>query len=427
MKIKLKENDIQKTIFGEVSSGKEWRVVYFYDYDGTLLYSYTKNDFLNLNDLPVLPDRTGDNLTCDGWNWRLDEIKQHLNAIGGVVNVGAIYHTTDNKTHILCEPTETYKTASIRLTPSLANDVVVDWGDGSTDIWTTASYATKTHTYTNVTDSSVFDITISCTSGTYSWSSYISGGSAGQSACYTEIKLSNNVTAIGSSCFQNLYSLKTISIPNSVERFTGSQAFYNATRIQHVNVPRSITAFPNQTFHQCYALQAVCIPPTIKSTGTNCFKDCRHFTSVTIPKTMTTIGTGTFSQCYGLKYVAFPDEVPYLANQCFQNCNSLQLINVPNGVTVLNNSCFYYCYALESIVIPSNVTTIGTSAFMGCEQLRKIYIKAETPPTLGYSAFPSGGVFNTSCVMYVPRGTLNTYQSATNWSAYATMMVEYDY
>ena len=49
----------------------------FYDYDGTLLYSYTKNEVLSLTQLPPLPTREG--FTCQGWNWSLANIKAYNN------------------------------------------------------------------------------------------------------------------------------------------------------------------------------------------------------------------------------------------------------------------------------------------------------------------------------------------------------------
>ena len=40
--------------------------VYFYDYDGTLLYTYTREEFLALSSLPANPDHSTEGLTAQG-------------------------------------------------------------------------------------------------------------------------------------------------------------------------------------------------------------------------------------------------------------------------------------------------------------------------------------------------------------------------
>lgn len=54
--------------------------VNFFDYDGTVLYSYTADEFKALNALPANPIHTG--LTAQGWNWSLSDAKALVNSIG---------------------------------------------------------------------------------------------------------------------------------------------------------------------------------------------------------------------------------------------------------------------------------------------------------------------------------------------------------
>ena len=69
--------------------------VNFYDYDGTLLHSYTKDDFLSLSALPDRPTREG--LICQGWNYTLGKAKEYVTNYG-VLDMGATYITDDGKT-----------------------------------------------------------------------------------------------------------------------------------------------------------------------------------------------------------------------------------------------------------------------------------------------------------------------------------------
>jgi len=424
MKIKLKENNIQKILFGVLPLRKNYKKIRFYDYDGTLLYEYTSAQLLALSSLPALPDRTSENLTCDGWNWTLAHIKNQINTGDGDVNIGVNYHTTDNKTHITCRPIEAYSSVSICLTPTNVNAVTVDWGDGTTDIWTSASQTTKSHTYTGVTDSSVYDITISCTSGDYSFNTYFTGSASyNQSYVYTDIKLSNNVTSFGDSCFYGCYSLQSITIPDTVTSF-GDSCFYNCYSLQSITIPDTVTSLENSCFYNCYSLQSITIPNTVTNLGSACFQVCCSLQSITIPNTVTSLGTDCFRSCSFLQSIIIPDTVTSFGSNCFRICTSLQSITIPNTVTSFGGSCFYNCFSLQSITIPDTVTSFGSSCFQNCNSLKKIYMQPSTPPTLANAnAIPN----NTNLVIYVPRGTLSTYQNASNWSNYASKMVEYDY
>ena len=343
-------------------------VVRFIDYEGTVLYTYTAAQFLALSALPALPDRTSENLTCDGWNWTLSEITSYLNTVDGDVNVGAIYHTTDDKTHITCKPTETYTQASICLTPSTANAVTVDWDDGTTDTWTSTAQATKSHTYTGVTDSSIYDITISCSSGTYSFSTYMSGTQTDNSYnVYTDIKLSNKVTSLGTYSFQNCKFLKFINVPNTITSFSNS-CFYNCSNLQSLNIPNSVTSLGNACFENCFSMKYITIPNST-SLGSSCFCSCYLLQYVTIPSSITNLGNGCFKNCYSLKSISIPSNVNSLDNNCFYNCNVLQSINIPSGVTSLGSNCFYGCYVLPVITIPSVVTSLNYT-FYGCKSLQ---------------------------------------------------------
>ena len=401
MKIKLKESNIQKILFGVLLSRKHKKAIRFYDYDGKFLQSYSISEFLNLSVLPSLPDRTSENLTCDGWNWTFEDIKTQINTVGGVVNVGAIYHTTDNKTHITCKPTETLSQAYIFLTPTVANAVTVDWGDGNTDIWTSTSQATKSHTYTGVTDSSVYDITISCSSGTYKFGSYITGSSGNNKNCvYTDIKLSTKVTSFDNYCFCSCSSLQSVTIPSGVTSLS-NKCFEGCSSLQFIAIPNGITSLNTYCFQNCYSLQSVAIPSGVTSFGNYCFNNCYSLQSVTLPNTLTTLNIDLF------KY-----------------CCSLQSVTLPNTFTILAADCFYNCYSLQTITIPRSVTSLGTYCFYGCSTLQKIYCKPTTPPTLvNANAIPN----NSNLVIYVPTGTISAYQSASNWSSFSSKMVEYDY
>ena len=106
-----------------------------------------------------------------------------------------------------------------------------------------------------------------------------------------------------------------------------------------------------------------------------------------------------------------------LGNYIFHSCSSLVSITIPSGVTNIGNYAFNGCLNLASISIPSSVTSIGKSAFYSCTKLASATVEATTPPTLGTNAF---SLTDDDFVIYVPAASVSAYQSATNWSMYAS-------
>ena len=135
--------------------------VNFYDYDGTLLYSYSKSDFAQLTAMPANPSHSG--LTAQGWNWTLSDAKTFV-AANGILDIGQSYVTSDGKTRI-------YITIRDMVDPNIAlyfcssvkKGVTIDWGDGNTETTTSASYTSYTHNYSTTGN---FTISLLVTSGT---------------------------------------------------------------------------------------------------------------------------------------------------------------------------------------------------------------------------------------------------------------------
>ena len=118
--------------------------VNLYDYEGTLLYSYTLEEAQALTELPALPTREG--LTCQGWNYDLATIKSYDRK----VNVGAIYITDDGTTRIYIKLEDGRTSPMLGVCPN--GTVDVDWGDGTahdtlTGTDTTVVQWTPTHNY----------------------------------------------------------------------------------------------------------------------------------------------------------------------------------------------------------------------------------------------------------------------------------------
>ena len=136
-------------------------------------------------------------------------------------------------------------------------------------------------------------------------------------------------------------------------------------------------------------------------------------TSAEIGDCVTSIGNYAFRYCTSLTSIDIPNSVTSIGDSVFQECSDLINVDIPNSVTSIGNYAFIECTSLASIDIPSGVTSIGSNAFYKCSGLTSITVEATTPPTLIYSS----SFNNTTCPIYVPAGSVDTYKSA--WSQYA--------
>ena len=143
---------------------------------------------------------------------------------------------------------------------------------------------------------------------------------------------------------------------------------------------------------------------------------------VEIGQGVTSIGTTAFYNCYSLASIAIPAGVTSIEDGVFRNCSSLASIVIPNSVITIGTSAFNSCFSLASIVIPNSVTSIKASVFTYCSCLAECHLRPTTPPTLenagAFSSIPA------DCIIYVPQGCLEAYQTATNWATYASYMRE---
>ena len=144
-------------------------------------------------------------------------------------------------------------------------------------------------------------------------------------------------------------------------------------------------------------------------------RDCSE---VNIPEGVTSLGEECLYSS-PLTSITLPESVTSLGEYCFDMCSSLTSINIPEGVTSLGNGCFSGCTSLTSITLPESVTSIGEECFFTCTSLTLATVLPATPPSLGWGAF--NGV-HTSFNIKVRSPYVDDYKTATNWTAYASII-----
>ncbi len=350
--------------------------VNFYDYDGWRCYSYSKEDFLALTAMPEQPQNEG--FIAQGWNWTLEQAQAHVRKYR-YLEVGAYCATADGKTRLYVDIPEDNYTLPILAISSNYSHVTIDWGDGT--VGKAINALRNPHTYAKAGN---YVITLSADEGyTYGLgfgSPYSVVGrneeNVGINTILTKIEIGVECAEIMNYAFASNYRLKTINIP--------------ATVVGHP------TYGWNSTFNNAYILKFVTVPQGLVSLSNMC------------------------NGCYSLKGIALPQSYSSIPQNSFASCRVCQHLAIPEGVTSIGNSAFSTLHSLLILTIPDTVTNIETSAFYINLSLLKIYIYATTPPTLGAS-----NVFTSFAgTIYVPKGSLEAYQTATNWAAYASRMVE---
>ena len=229
----------------------------FYDYDGTIVTSWTLAELATKTALPDYPSHEG--LTCQGWNWSLADLK----TANRKMNVGAMYITNDGATRLHIRiATVGRMTVPLYIGQTVANGVSIDWGDGSSaETLSGTGKVNTSHTYTEPGDYIISlmpqdGCTLSFGDGSTSNCVMGSTGNNGRVYCnmLQEVYVGKNVTSIGGSAFQYCYSLASVTIPNGVTSISSS-AFYNCYSLASVTIPDSVTSIRNYAFGNCYGIR----------------------------------------------------------------------------------------------------------------------------------------------------------------------------
>ena len=129
-----------------------------------------------------------------------------------------------------------------------------------------------------------------------------------------------------------------------------------------------------------------------------------------------TVGTSAFQGAAALVSVDFA-EATKMSAYCFNNCTKLDSVNIPK-VTFVGNGAFAGCSSLETIEIPA-LTQLYTGAFSNCAKLVQVILRCSAVPTLYGATFTNTPIVNGTGYIYVPDELVDSYKTATNWSAHA--------
>ena len=135
-------------------------------------------------------------------------------------------------------------------------------------------------------------------------------------------------------------------------------------------------------------------------------------------KSVKKLGGAAFIYCDSLKSVVLHEGMEEIGYSAFTSCKSLISISLPTTLIKIGNAAFSGCNTLPEIILPENVAELGTSVFEWCK-LEQLTVLATTPPIVTETTFKS---LNMDIPVYVPQGSLETYQSAEFWNQFTNII-----
>lgn len=303
------------------------------------------------------------------------------------------------------------------------------------------------------------------------------------------LKFDGDISSIGTKAFgetssakKSIRTLGFMMLPNSVTS-VGNQAFYRSS-IKRIRLSENLSSIGTTAFSNCHKLIDITIPESVTTIGKNAFLYCNNLEKFygkfvskdnyclvvdgvlrqtatklpidyTIPEEVTLLGDGCLYVKTTGTSIHIPDSVEGVdkgvasVTECSYLIKSLtgkligsykrsliiggvlygfagyklEIFEMSNEVNSIPSNLFQNNTYLKEIWLSKNLSKIGSSAFNSCSKLTHIYCRATTPPQTGTNIFKN---IDTP-IIYVPRTSLTEYQQSKYWKDFADKLVPYDF
>jgi len=249
---------------------------------------------------------------------------------------------------------------------------------------------------------------------------------------FTSTSNALTATEIGNFAFYNCKSLKTFTLPSSINTI-GRCAFAGCRKMKEFTINNSVETIKHNAFANCVSAYKFTIPETVVYMGKQVFTNfeglimCEaktqpatwdpdwvsntttvvydyHGSGVIYADTMIVTICGqdekyaTVTQLLGDYWkgedITIPGtvesagtiyKIEKLGPNLFLDNTNVKKLTISENIKVLSPNCFEGCTNLEEITIPDTLTTIGASCFKSCNSLKSVDFKHVTE--IGDSAF----------------------------------------
>ena len=234
-------------------------------------------------------------------------------------------------------------------------------------------------------------------------------GEAAFSGCtLSSITIHENISYIGYNAFSNCKKIYYNAENAVASRFCGSE-------LEEIIISNTVKTIPNGFVEGCNTLKSITIPSSVEKVGNDAFNHCDNLESVIfMGDNRIEMGSNIFEYCNKLKihcknnsfiaayaemnnltYSIIDDDgnpeydikngmiLSYTGNDkklfvssgtkigfgAFENNSVITDVELSSIVTKIYNKAFANCTSLSKIIIPQSVASIGENAFEGCDKL----------------------------------------------------------
>ena len=220
---------------------------------------------------------------------------------------------------------------------------------------------------------------------------------------FDELRFFTGIQTINTSAFEECFHLKTIILPSSIH-LIDDWAFSHCHALRHIDIPRQVEKIGHHAFHSC-DFRELFIPANVTSLAATSFGGNKHLTKVIVDadnpvydsrdNCNAIIETRTNKMIMGSVTAFFPRSVDKMSDETFDG------------------------FPRDTLTIPRQVKAFGLWSFNSI--IDTIYCESPVPAEWHGSTYIFGGC----SVIYVPKGSLDTYRHANGWNYYADKIREY--
>lgn len=211
-----------------------------------------------------------------------------------------------------------------------------------------------------------------------------------------EVILCEGVETLDGDAFTNCPSLRTITIPDSLDtictRYYEYHMFVGTDNISTVNASEKwkkehpdylLSMLPSRNDSENYKIEnnvliryfgrAVrpIIPEGVRTIGPCAFTQNPHMLGIIIPNGVQYIGERAFALCSNLRGVTFPRSLARIDRSAF-SYTGIASLTLPNGVYGIGSKAFENCSRLSEITMPDSLVTVAPDAFDRCKNIQTI-------------------------------------------------------
>ena len=200
-----------------------------------------------------------------------------------------------------------------------------------------------------------------------------------------------SVTTIEEGAISYIDSLRTITFATGSKLTTlGNYVFRDNPKLESINIEActSLTNFPSSWLSNCPSVKSLTVPASVETFGSSMFNYTDNIETITF--LAPTVPNDFYNGRSNLKTVNIGSGVKSIGNYAFRNSYGLTRLNIDSGVNdlVIGNSAFQNSDALETLTLPKGIISIGSNAFSYIDSLRTIsFATSNKLTTLGDGVF----------------------------------------